>query len=114
MCKHVKLSIELAHGDGLGVQYIGVHLFKRHTSGGELALQSRESISKYLIALCFSRYGRSHQHEAMANHSSLVELDAFFHKTFHILQTLVNTGLLNASLHLSIVHRFFLNPWEQV
>ena len=59
MCKHVKLSIELAHGDGLWVENVGVHLFKRHTSGCELALQSGESIPKYLIALCGCTYDRT-------------------------------------------------------
>ena len=51
MGESVKLSVELAHGDGLGVEYKGMHQLKRHSSWSELALQSRESVPKDLVAL---------------------------------------------------------------
>ena len=49
--ERVKLSIELAHRDGLGVEHERVHHLKRHPSRSELALEGREGVSEDFIAL---------------------------------------------------------------
>lgn len=51
MCQWVKLSIQLAHGDGLGVEDVGVHSLKGHSTRGALALQGRQGLLQDLIAL---------------------------------------------------------------
>ena len=98
VCEGVKLPIELAHSDGLGVEHIGVHRLKGHPSRCGLALQGREGIAQHLIALRLPRDGGPDQHESMANDSCFVELDAFLNKALLVLQTLCKCAFTDASL----------------
>ncbi len=75
MGQGVKLSIELAHGDGLWVENVCEDLLKGDTPGGRRPLQSGQSVSEDLIAPGLAGDGGSHQHEPMAHHSRFVELD---------------------------------------
>ena len=45
MSEGIKLSVELSHGDGLGIEDVGMHNLKWDTARSALALQSCESVS---------------------------------------------------------------------
>ena len=79
--ERVKLSIELPHCDGLGVEDERVNKFERHTSWGTFALEGGEGISKHLVALGLAGDGRTNQHETVAHDCGLVQLNALLHKT---------------------------------
>ena len=81
MSERIKLSIQLSHGDRLGVQHRGVHYFKRDPSWCTLTFESGQSISEYLVALCLARDSRANQHKTMSHHCCLVQLDTLAHKT---------------------------------
>ena len=49
--ERVKLSIELAHGDGLGVEHKRVYHLEWSHSRSEFALQDREGVPEDFIAL---------------------------------------------------------------
>lgn len=51
VCEHVKLSIQLAHCDGLRVENIGVSVLKWKASWWGLTLQSTHSILQHFITL---------------------------------------------------------------
>ena len=51
MSERVKFSVELSHGDGLGIENVGVHNLKWDTTGSALALQSCQSVSQNLKSL---------------------------------------------------------------
>ena len=84
MSESVKLSIQLSHGDGLGVEDIGVDLLKWYPSGSTLALEGRERVAEDLVAFGLSRDGRTDQHKPMTNHRRLIELDALLNKAYSI------------------------------
>lgn len=81
MSEWVKLSIKLAHSDGLGIQNKCVYLLKRYTSWGTLALESRERVTKYLVAFGLARDGWTNQHETVTNYCRLVQLNALLYKS---------------------------------
>ena len=81
MSERVKLSIQLSHSDGLGVEYVCVDLLKRHPSWSTLALEGRERVTEDFVAFGLSRDSRTDQHEAMTNHCCLIELDTLLYKT---------------------------------
>ena len=82
MSERVELSIELPHGDGLGIENKGVHLLKRDSPSCTLALQCWESVTKHLVTLGLPWDGWTNQHKTVTNHCSLVELDTFLHKSY--------------------------------
>lgn len=51
MCQQVKLPIELSHGNGLGVEDIGLYSLINTTTHRDLALQSRHRCPQDLITL---------------------------------------------------------------
>ena len=84
MCEGVKLSIQLAHSDSLGIEYVSVNGLKRHSTWRCLPLQSRQGISEYLVTLCLPRDRGSNQHQSVSNYSGFVELYAFADETVDV------------------------------
>lgn len=51
MCLHVKLPVELPHGDGLGVDDERVYRREGEPVRGQLALDGRQGVAEGLVTL---------------------------------------------------------------
>ena len=97
MSEGIKLSIELAHSDGLGIEHVRMHSLEWYPSWCSRPLQSCQSVSQHFVALCLPRDGRPNQHQAVTNHRGLVELYALVYEALDIFQAFLQCTLANAS-----------------
>lgn len=70
------LSIKLSHGDGLGVEYVGLdRLIERVVFGMPSAMQGLQCVSQDDVHSGLTATGGPDQHDAMTHQHGLIQLD---------------------------------------
>mmetsp|Transcript_11712 Transcript_11712/g.17848 ORF Transcript_11712/g.17848 Transcript_11712/m.17848 type:complete len:936 (+) Transcript_11712:4723-7530(+) len=111
MTDFIEVTVELSHGDGLGVESGDVSLALAHEA---FRMQLGEGEGQHLEAVGLAGEGQAHNHESMPDNDHFVKLDGFHDEVRVLLQVVLLHAKLHAPDQVSVVGLGELHSREEI